>query len=112
MLIRLVQSLNLRFYMSQGCLKGGAAARIRGSLRKDIFLLQFEGLQLTGDMRFLYLLPAIVLRTTGKHSRLRTCCHLLLHRFALPTSSHVSIVRARNGIAQSFPVRAGRQSIV
>ena len=86
------------FYLFQGCFEGGAAAGVGRALRKDIFLLQVQGLKLPGYVRFVDLLPAQILRAAGKRLLL-ACCHLFLHRLAFPTTSHRFIVRVSSGVA-------------
>ena len=86
--------------MSQGCFQRGPPACIRSTLRKDVFPLQRKRLPLPRQMRFVYLLFPEILRAAGKNRRLLlACCHLLLHRLAFPTTSHVLIVSGMSGSA-------------
>ncbi len=84
----LVEGLNLGLDLGQGNLESGATVRIRRALTENIFALQMQLLALTSEMRFVHLLFLQIFRTAGKRRRLRASCHLFLHEFALPTSSH------------------------
>jgi hypothetical protein len=94
----LSDQLNLLFDLSQGGFKCGAAAWIRGSLRKNVLALQVERLFLSFVYSTLLFGRAPILFThiavaAASASIRQGICHLLLHRFTFPTTGHIFILR-------------------
>jgi len=110
---RLLHGFNLGFDLGQGCFERGPPRGARGALRKDVLPLQIQGLLLP----FPYC-ANLVGRTSlifadefvpGAGLRLLQCiCHLFLHGFTFPTTSHIFILRgiagnASPGFEKSIP---------
>ena len=80
--------------LGQSGLQGGAPRRVRGLLRKNVLSLQIERLYLArsvgahvfGQASRILIDKAIV---SGNFRFLQGTCHLLLHGFTFPSTSHI-----------------------
>ena len=85
---------NFGFDMRQSRFEGLASRRVRGSLRKDVFLLQLKRLLLPGAAGTILLRYAAGFRPVeAVHRRNRDsllyACHLFLHGFTFPATGHI-----------------------
>ncbi len=88
------QSFDLGFDLRERGFESGAARWIRSSLREDIFALQLKRLFLSFLVSAVQrgLTPVTVACGTGNRI-LHGTCHLFLHGFTFPATSHSFILR-------------------
>ena len=93
--VKLLERGDLRFDMSQSSFEGGPPGRIGRSLGQNVFALQVERLFLSLSCSALLIGSAsnlFIHRSLLSGAGIPCSCHLLLHRFAFPTSCHEFIL--------------------